>query len=301
MIGPLPSKDGRLQCGHRNAIGCSRYAHLSGILSDQRTVYSFPGTRFASMGTAIAGILESLGATAIWESLRRSWGFGKRWRYSRIFGSDSTGGELFVAVAVLQPPQARDQGGNPTSFVFTKPGIPETLFSAAQVVSNCEVRSAKYLVESIAINAGRLSTITSDEEIINRQDLSFVSIGLGSNVKTRQLVANAANSLVMFDGDGFTSKASNRSLIRNVSPTEDHGLILKIHPSGNPERTWICCAGLGEWGTSGAAWYLANRWRDLKFGSAPFAVIVRVTIGQDESAISVVRGRTPAEIESFVR
>jgi hypothetical protein len=170
------------------------------------------------------------------------------------------------------------------------------------VVSNCEVRSAKYLVESIAIYAGRLSTITTDEAIIDRQDLSFVSIGLLSNVKTRQLVANAANSLVTFEVDSFRSRASNRPIITNVSPAEDHGLILKIHPSANPERTWICCAGLGEWGSSGASWYLANRWRGLEsqFGQDPFAVIVRVRRGQDESAEPVVRGKTAAEIEMWL-
>jgi len=32
-------------------------------------------------------------------------------------------------------------------------------------------------------------------------------------------------------------------------------------PADFPNHSWIVCAGLGEWGTSGTAWYLAHRWR----------------------------------------
>ena len=102
--------------------------------------------------------------------------------------------------------------------------------------------------------------------------------------------------------DGFYSKVSGGFLIRN-DQTFDHGVILKINPVNQPGRTWICCAGLGEWGTSGAAWYLSRRWRDLhsRLGAKPFAMIVRIRPGQDESAEPVVFGSTPQEIEAFVR
>jgi hypothetical protein len=49
---------------------------------------------------------------------------------------------------------------------------------------------------------------------------------------------------------------------------------------------WLACAGLDEWGTSGAAWFLANKWANLnqRAGSRPFAAVVRVRPGQDQSA-----------------
>lgn len=66
---------------------------------------------------------------------------------------------------------------------------------------------------------------------------------------------------------------------------KDYGIVLK-----SPNRRFIgkfffVCAGLGEWGTSGASWYLATKWRDLQseFGDA-FGVVVEVGIGSDESA-----------------
>jgi len=78
-------------------------------------------------------------------------------------------------------------------------------------------------------------------------------------------------------------------------------LILKIHPRQFPERTWLVCAGIGEWGSSGAAWYLAYRWREIyKYAkNSPFAIIVRVKDKQDESTEPVIRFRSATEVERY--
>jgi hypothetical protein len=66
---------------------------------------------------------------------------------------------------------------------------------------------------------------------------------------------------------------------------KDYGLILKIPNLRFPNHFFFVCAGLGEWGTSGASWYLASKWKDLQkeFGKA-FGVVVEVDVGSDESA-----------------
>jgi GGDEF domain-containing protein len=63
------------------------------------------------------------------------------------------------------------------------------------------------------------------------------------------------------------------------------------------------CAGIGEWGTSGAAWYLAKHWRDLakRFGKGDFAVVLKVTDGADESATAVAMASDPEELQNQVR
>jgi hypothetical protein len=61
-----------------------------------------------------------------------------------------------------------------------------------------------------------------------------------------------------------------------------------------PGNALFMCAGLGEWGTSGAAWFLARHWRDLscRFGSNPFFLVLRVSIGSDHSAVvDIARGQ----------
>jgi len=80
-------------------------------------------------------------------------------------------------------------------------------------------------------------------------------------------------------------------------------MILKGHPQNMPERNWIACGGYGEWGTSGAAWYLARRWRDIykKFGNKSFAIFVKVEGQRDESADPIIMAASPEEIESQAR
>lgn len=66
---------------------------------------------------------------------------------------------------------------------------------------------------------------------------------------------------------------------------KDYGMILKIPNLRFPDRFFFVCACLGEWGTSGASWYLATKWRDLlsEFKEA-FGIVVEVDLGSDQSA-----------------
>ena len=49
------------------------------------------------------------------------------------------------------------------------------------------------------------------------------------------------------------------------------------------------CAGFSEWGTTGAAYYLLTRWKQIykKFKRDEFCLIIEVDIGSDESAREV--------------
>lgn len=80
------------------------------------------------------------------------------------------------------------------------------------------------------------------------------------------------------------SVKSNNPVIQMQSGF-DNGVILKINPSQNPQKTWICCAGRGEWGTSGAAWWLSKYWKRIskQAGNRPFAFITQTQIGSDDS------------------
>jgi len=65
----------------------------------------------------------------------------------------------------------------------------------------------------------------------------------------------------------------------------DFGIIVKIHPIQNKEKTWICCAGFGLWGTSGASYFLAQKWREiLKWaGNKPFGCVIKTKVLSDDS------------------
>jgi hypothetical protein len=92
--------------------------------------------------------------------------------------------------------------------------------------------------------------VVADEKISGSLDLDFISLGGMSNLMTIAAFENAGNQLAMYDRSAgfFVSKKDGRWLCE-VREGYDCGLILKMAPSQFPQRTWIVCDGIGEWGT----------------------------------------------------
>jgi hypothetical protein len=61
---------------------------------------------------------------------------------------------------------------------------------------------------------------------------------------------------------------------------KDYGVVLKVRNDMFQKHNFFVCAGLGEWGTSGAAWYLANHWHEFDKESE-FGFVVEVSKGSD--------------------
>lgn len=174
-------------------------------------------------------------------------------------------------------------------------------FSISKPLSSCEVRAIKYLSESLYKEGSKSLLLSSDYELMEKLNISFITFGgPASNYKTRDIMENSDNNLIYFDNAQFTSVKSGKRVL-SPDPKYDYGIILKIHSQQFPHRTWIACAGIAEWGTSGATWYLAKKWKDLyKFAKkSPFVVIVRVNKGQDESAIPVVKVKNQNDISKY--
>ncbi len=240
---------------------------------------------------------------AIWELSRIAWHRALGWRYRRIFGSEVGKGRLHLIYGLLDPPQAVNQAGAAVRHIFAKRESPELRFSVSGIASICEVRAATYVAESVTENTGRWIILRSDRAVRDSLDLSFVSFGIANNEKTKDLLKSPTNQLVRFK-DGLFVTVSGRTIIRpSNDPQIDYGMILKGHPQNIPERNWIACGGYDEWGTSGAAWYLARRWRDIykKFGNKPFAIFVKIEGQKDESANPIIMAASPEEIERQAR
>jgi hypothetical protein len=221
-----------------------------------------------------------------------------------IFGTDVTvQGGFHLVYAQLALPQQQNSNGKPITHPFVKPGEESsgTGFSIQGPVSSCELRAAKYLSELIGREVYQSPLLSSDFEIRDKLNISFISFGRpSSNFKSRDALRNDGNKLIKFDNSTFTTYRTNRPVIRHQQGF-DYGLILKINPTQFPEKTWIICAGIGEWGTSGASWYLANKWKELfRFAKGEaFAIIVKVRNLQDESSEPVVRIKSPEDAESY--
>jgi hypothetical protein len=210
--------------------------------------------------------------------------------------------EIRIIYGQLLLPPIRDAKGNVVSHPYVKPnrrGGPLPLqgtYSIEHPVSECEVRASTYLASLFGLKGILRPIVISDIESDALLDANFVSLGgPGSNYKTADILASSPNIFIRMSHTGF-ALPSGEQLPYTCTKDADHGFILRVTPPDFPDHSWIVCAGLGEWGTSGAAWYLAHRWKKLARSIHPtaywsgvrrigdFLAIVRVVPGRDQSA-----------------
>jgi hypothetical protein len=209
------------------------------------------------------------------------------WRFKQIFGSGVASSRLVLVYAELELTGAR------SPYPYRKPGgRPNVCLSITRPVSICEVRAANYLAGAIGGATSSTPSVRSDFEVRAELDLDFVSFGSPfSNFKSDDCQSNVGNKLARIDeGGSITRVEDDRPLVDEYELGFDYGLILKVRPIQFPNRVWLMCAGRGEWGNLGAAWFLSNKWGEIRklARSKPFAIVVRVRPGQDQSA-EVVR------------
>ncbi|MFC1717270.1 hypothetical protein ACFL6S_26655 [Candidatus Poribacteria bacterium] len=194
-----------------------------------------------------------------------------------------------------------DTNGDPIVPVYikrlpriTSDGLRFSVVTIKNPLSGGGARALSHFVTLMHGNSKEPISRSLDYDLLQRPDISFISFGGPlSNYKTDHALSDPANNLIKFEeaaDQGYFEDPEAEPRIAEPGADFDHGLILKFYPKDRPERTWLVCAGFDEPGTSGAAWYLANKWkkiyRDVK--KDPFAIVVQVNREQgDESAYPV--------------
>lgn len=209
--------------------------------------------------------------------------------------------EIRMAYGQLLLPPFLDQSGRPKTHPYIKPprrgGTPlNEQYSIEHPISECEVRASSYIAALLGLSGKLRPLLVSDTEASSLLDSNFISFGgPGSNYKTEDALASEANIFIRMSPNSF-SLLTGVDIPFTCSNEADHGFILRITPPEFPTRSWIVCAGLGEWGTSGSAWFLANKWKKLVEKVYPlayrsgvmhipdFMAVIRVRPGQDQSA-----------------
>jgi len=222
-------------------------------------------------------------------------------RFRKIFGKHANG-EFYVAYGVYSEPLP-PPGSPDWKAIFPKQtrkngrNIPGAK-NLSQITSGASVRAVGYLVNAFGKNIKTSPILLSDIDIDSKLDISFISIGGTPNYKTDDLLRDPMNEFLDLIRENdrlcIKEKSSGEIIVDETQMQKtgcDYGIIMKIHPQSNLERTWICCAGFGLWGTSGAAYYLANKWKSiLKWaGKEPFACVIKTTFGSDDST-EVIEG-----------
>lgn len=217
-------------------------------------------------------------------------------RFRRIFGEDVTEDFHIVYPLLNEPlPPHELPDWKP---VFKKPLRADGSCGGGgknlcQITSCASAKAVAYLVNEFGKNIKIAPSISSDTEVDTKMDLSFISIGGPPNFKTLDLLQNPSNLFLEFDYDEdkvvhIRKKHSGNKVVDSDQMKEtscDYGIIIKIRPQNNLERTWICCAGFGIWGTGGAAYYLSYRWKEILkcAGNKPFGCVTKTKIGSDDS------------------
>jgi len=233
----------------------------------------------------IGGILAGW-AFALWHTAVKTL---TKHRFKQIFGFKAS--EEVPTTLVYEELASLDQSHK---FIYCKPGDATSgrRLSISRPIPIASVRAVSYLSNTIGKFMRRSPAVRSDMVVRNLLDFDFICFGGPfSNVMTETCLDNAGNRLVVFDQkvNQFKRKNDGHALVE-FHPGFDYGLILKVRPVQFPERVWIVCAGIGERGTSGAAWYLANKWQELrrKVYDMPFAAFLKVEgnvhSGRDQSA-----------------
>ena len=206
------------------------------------------------------------------------------WNFQRIFGEDSASNFFIVygQMKLLQP--SFDKSGKLIEWPYYKEGLNKG-FNVSSIVSFTETKSAKYISETFGEILNVAPKLISDNEIKEKLDISFCSIGGFNNFKTIDILGSKGNTFYDFDltspGCIFVKKDKEKKFC--IDGIHDYALIIKIIPEAFPNRVWIVVAGLGEWGTSGASWFLSKQWKKLPKNKS-FGLIIKVRGGQDESA-----------------
>lgn len=192
-----------------------------------------------------------------------------------------------------------------TKYPAPPPIVPRKISATVNIESvnsTSQTRCVNYLSNLIVKNSGSPTSIKSHQELDQLMDISFISIGGVNNFKSIDVINNPSNIFVRLRTEEIICKKSGGIIAKCVSGVSDCGFILKINPDNNPLQTWICIAGLGEWGTSGAAWWFAKYWEkeiQKKVGKLPFACITETKFYSDTSTKLVRLYKYPGNIVNY--
>lgn len=189
----------------------------------------------------------------------------------------------------------------------------EFSFSASGLIAMAEAKATSYLARAFAaaVPAPRELQIATDGYQAENDEIDFVAFGAYSNDRSFQVAVDSANRLVVpaaFKSSGgpwesrFIARGTGRP-IHGPRVGDDYALIMRIAPASQQSRTWIFCGGLGERGTAGGAYFLANRWRELAdrvpAGCRHFAALVQIEATSDQRSKLIGVYTQPEELPSF--
>jgi hypothetical protein len=217
------------------------------------------------------------------------------YRLKKFFSSSILSDRFAIVYGTLQDPCPRVDSAGETVMRFMKRFRNGEVIRVAgpheNIVGDCEIRASGYLVQNIGKIREKTIKIISDNEAY--EDLNFTLISLGSpasNQITGFVMREPTNQFYNFRQENQEVFIEAIPDARRYRPErKDLAIIMRIRNERFPNHYFCVCAGLGEWGTSGATYYLATHWDQLykEFKTDNFAILVEVDVGSDTSAYRI--------------
>ncbi len=179
-------------------------------------------------------------------------------------------------------------------------GVLETLAGNTIVDGAFSPQAAAMLTALFLRHAGDVLSVVTDAEASAGPDASLICYGTSdSNCKTFDVEARSGSSLCRFllDGNGqraFCLGEQVFSMESRGGVIYDKAIVLRLTDRDDSAHCHVVCAGLSEWGSLAAVYYLTTKWKELHkrydtFGQRrDFCVLLDVPCGQIENVREVI-------------
>ena len=215
--------------------------------------------------------------------------FLDRRRFEQFFGSHALAGEkIFAVVDPYTTPFPKLGNRYIKKFLGRRPDA--ALVGADNVLGINVLRVVSYVAAAFSLYRQSINPIAvvTDEQVAELWDATFICFGSAdSNIKTYDIENLPQQSFYTSDWNSYGRpifKIGDRIFSNNQY--KDYGILLRIRNPQYPEHYLFICAGNGEWGTSGSAYYLFHHWKELykKHEQHDFCKVIEIDMGLDESA-----------------
>jgi hypothetical protein len=248
---------------------------------------------YQTTNTALQGTFASVSASFVFALVQAQIAnFNTRlsnYRFRKLFGADAITNQMrFIYPDFVLSDEAKaklkDSEVNPQLVYQKKDKIfaIDYRVDISRIIADNDLRAIVYVAGLFGRVCRTTPTLEVDNSFVHTPTFSFLSFGLSSNDCTHMYL-NKAGSLAMFtiqpDGKGSEYLVVDSQKYETVKGGDHYGVIVKYRPDplDEPNRVWMFCAGLGETGTTGSAWFLANKWKTLqaRVGDSDFCAVIK--------------------------
>jgi hypothetical protein len=215
--------------------------------------------------------------------------FLDRRRFEKFFGSHALSGEKIFAVVDpythFEPKSVRRYVKR---FLGRRPD--PVIVGADNVLGINVLRVVSYVTAAFSVYRQSINPIAvvTDEQVAELWDATFICFGSSaSNIKTYDIENLPEQSFYTKSYPyGIPEYKVGVRKFSMLDSNQDYGILLRMRNPRYPEHYLFACFGIGEWGTSGSAYYLFHHWKELykKHEQQDFCKVIQVDIGSDESA-----------------